>query len=257
MSCPFRLRDLATPSDDLQAGANRAMPVQRIEIDVVASRLQRPFLMVQVARVDHFAVYAYLCEGAVARHRHLTQDELFYVYSGMLSLDTDWGRLTLSAREFCVIPRGLSRVSASIVPTVVLLLQAQGDPERRNGQGRMMVGDRPEGLPRWSVSAVAETLFEPYLPLHCASVDDMSLRLVWCQGATLWHAHPQHDELLLVEDGRLDVGTEEGPVSLEVGQMIVLPKGRQHRLSSQQHTVATSFIHGAVSPLEQMGRKQD
>jgi len=231
------------------------MPVNRIDIEAVASRLRRPFLMAQVARVDHFAVYAYLCEGAVARHRHLTQDELFYVYSGMLSLDTDWGRVTLSAHEFCAIPRGLSHVSASIVRTVVLLFQAQGDPERRNGHGRLLVDDRPEGLPHWSVSTLGEALSAPYLPRHCVSVDEMSLRLVWCQGQTPWHAHAQHDELLLVEDGRLDVSTEDGPVPLEAGQMIVLPKGRLHRLSSQQHTLATSFVHGALPPMEQMGRK--
>ena len=83
----------------------------------------------------------------------------------------------------------------------------------------------------------------------------MSLRLVWCQGATPWHAHPHHDELLLVEDGRLDVSTEEGPVSLGAGQMAVVPRGRLHRLASVQHTVVTSLIHGGVSPLEQMGRE--
>ncbi len=231
------------------------MPVTRIDLDDVASRLRRPFLMEQVARVDHFAVYAYLCEGAVARHRHVTQDELFYVYSGMLSLDTDWGRLTLSSREFCVIPRGLSHVSASIVRTVVVLFQAQGDPERQNGHGRLMVDDRPGGLPHWSVAAESEPLPEPYLPVHCVNVDEMSLRLVWCQGATTWHAHPHHDELLLVEDGHLDVGTEEGSLSLDAGQMVVVPRGRLHRLSSVQHTVVTSLIHGGVPPLAQMGRE--
>lgn len=232
------------------------MPVTRIDIDAIVPRLRRPFLMEQVARVDHFAIYAYLCEGAVARHRHVTQDELFYVYSGMLSLDTDWGRTTLSSREFCVVPRGLSHVSASIVRTVVILFQAQGDPERQNGHGRLMVNGRSSGLPRWSVSAVAETLPEPYLPVHCVNVDEMSLRLVWCQGATIWHAHPQHDEMLMVEEGHLDVGTDEGPVSLDVGQMVVVPRGRIHRLSSLQRTVVTSLIHGAVTPLEQMGRER-
>lgn len=231
------------------------MPVTRIDIDAVASRLRRPFLMEQVARVDHFAAYAYLCEGAVARHRHITQDELFYVYSGLLRLDTDWGRMTLSSHEFCVIPRGLSHVSASIMRTVVLLFQAQGDPERQNGHGRLMVDERPDGLPHWSVPVEADALPEPYLPVHYVNADEMSLRLVWCQGTTSWHAHPRHDELLLVEDGHLDVGTDDGSVSLDVGEMVVVPRGRIHRLSSVQHTVVTSLIHGAVAPLEQMGRE--
>jgi mannose-6-phosphate isomerase-like protein (cupin superfamily) len=231
------------------------MPLTRIDLDDISSRLRRPFLMEQVARVDHFAVYAYLCEGALARHRHLTQDELFYVYSGLLSLDTDWGRRVLSPRQFCVVPRGLAHASASIVRTVVVFFQAQGDPERQNGHGRLRADERPDGLPHWSVAQEVETLPEPYLPVHCVNVDEMSMRLVWCQGATPWHAHPQHDELLLVEDGRLDVCTEEGSVVLAPGQMVVVPRGHLHRLSSVQHTVVTSLIHGAVTPLEQMGRE--
>jgi len=232
------------------------MPVTKTDIEAVAARLRRPFLMEQVARVDHFAVYAYLCEGAVARHRHITQDELFYVHSGVLRLDTDWGRVDLSSHEFCTIPRGLAHVSASPVRTVIVFFQALGDPERQNGHGRLMVDDRPGGLPYWSVSAEAERLDEPYYPRHVVNVDEMSLRVIWCEGATPWHAHPRHDELLLVENGRLDVGTEEGPVTLDEGQMVVVPRGRLHRLSSTRHTVATSLMHGAVTPLEQMGREE-
>ena len=63
-----------------------------IRVDDIARTLDRPFVMQQIARVDHFGVFMYLCQGFVQRHQHTTQDELFYVYRGILVMNTDWGQ---------------------------------------------------------------------------------------------------------------------------------------------------------------------
>ncbi len=228
------------------------MSLPKVNLALLAKDLVRPFLMTRIAQIDHFALYMYLCEGAVSRHRHLTQDELFYVHSGLLSLDTDWGRALLSARELAVVPRGMEHASGSIVRTVVLLFQAQSDPERKNGHGRLTMDRRRDALPKWSIAQETEQLLRPYLPLVLAQVDEMSLRLVWCQGETSWHAHPHHDELLWVEDGHLDLGTELGPVVLEENELVVIPRNRIHRLVSVRQTTVLSLIHGEVSPEEHM-----
>jgi homogentisate 1,2-dioxygenase len=228
-----------------------SLPV--VGLNALAEGLTRPFLMMRIAQVDHFALYAYLCEGAVSRHRHLTQDELFYVHSGLLSLDSDWGRVLLSPRELAVIPRGMEHASGSIVRTIVLLFQAQSDPERKNGHGRLTMERRREALPKWSVAQESDQLPQAYLPVPLAQVDEMSLRLVWCQGETSWHVHPSHDELLLVEDGHLDLGTELGPVSLDEDELLVIPRNRIHRLVSAQQTMVLSLIHGEVTPQEHVG----
>jgi mannose-6-phosphate isomerase-like protein (cupin superfamily) len=225
----------------------------KVDLQTVIAGLTRPFVMTRVVQIDHFALYVYLCEGAVSRHRHVTQDELFYVYSGLLSLDTDWGRLLLAPRELTVVPRGMEHSSGSIIHTVVLLFQAQSDPERKNGHGRLAIDKRPEALPKWSVAQEAEGLPQTYLPTSLAQVDEMSLRLVWCQGETSWHVHPEHDELLWVEDGRLDIGTEMGPLSLQENELVVIPRNRVHRLASVRQTIALSLIHGEVTERQHMG----
>lgn len=229
------------------------MNIHRADVNSLANSLSRPFLMEQVAQVDHFAAYLYLCEGAVARHRHITQDELFYAHSGLLSLDTDWGQVTLSERELAVVPRGVSHVSGSITRTVVLLFQAHTDPDRKNGHGRLMVDPRHGSLPKWRVAQEAGQLKQPYLPTHVVGVDEMSLRMVWCEGETPWHAHATHDELYLVTDGSLEVGNEWGLITAGEGTLVVIPRGTTHRLVSQQHTVALSLVHGELTPEAQVG----
>lgn len=229
------------------------MILYKIDVQAVAASLTQPFHMEHLARVDHFAVYLYLCEGAVARHRHAVQDELFYVQQGSMALDTDWGRLDLEAGELAVVPRGVSHVSGSLVRTIVMLFQAQADPDRKNGHGRLTGDDPLATLPKWSVAAEAEQSLQSFLPMPVAQVDEMSLRVLWCEGATSWHAHEAHEELLLVTEGRLEVGTELGPLTMNAGELLVIPRDRIHRLAARQRTVVVSFIHGEVSPTQHMG----
>lgn len=210
--------------------------------------------MEHVAQVDHFAVYLYLCQGAVARHRHMTQDELFYVHSGLLALDTDWGRITLSRREFASVPQGLAHVSGSVVRTIVMLFQARGDPERKDGHGRMGRAGHGELLPKWSVDREANSLATPYLPVAVARVDEMSLRLVWCLGETNWHVHPNHDEMLFVVDGSVEVATHMESVRASANDLLVVPRRQIHRLTSRQDTILTSLVHGQVGLRDHMGR---
>lgn len=232
------------------------MSLNKVDLNIAAQKLSKPFFMEQIAQVDHFALYLYLCEGTVTRHRHLTQDELFYVHSGVLSLDTDWGTVMLSRREFAVVPRGLAHLSSSIVRTAVVLFQSQSDPNRKNGHGRVIVAPRHRALPKWSVTEAANFLHQPYLPLPLAQVDEMSLRLVWCQGETSWHAHTDHDELLFVMEGRLEIGSEVGLLSVAPDELVVVPRNKIHRLKATQRTIILSLIHGQVSPLAHMSYKE-
>jgi mannose-6-phosphate isomerase-like protein (cupin superfamily) len=229
------------------------MSLYKVDVSAAAELLVRPFYLEQVARVDHFALYLYLCEGAVARHRHSTQDELFYVHEGLLSLDTDWGRVGLTRRELAVVPRGLAHTSSSLMRTMIILFQAYSDAERRNGHGRLSADKRLSGLPKWSVDDEAHDLGRPYLPHPLTQVDEMSLRLVWCQGETPWHSHLEHDEMLLVIEGRLQVEVEGETMGLAQDELLVIPRHQVHRLISSQHTLALSLIHGEVDPLTHMG----
>jgi len=102
------------------------MDMQKIDVAAIAERLSEPFLMQQIAQVDHFGVYLYLCEGFIARHHHMSRDEMFYVYKGLFSVQIHTGLGTTSAGqrylnmsddELTVIPRGLSHETGSLIRT--------------------------------------------------------------------------------------------------------------------------------------------
>ncbi len=99
----------------------------------------------------------------------------------------------------------------------------------------------------------AGLLRQPYLPIALAQVDEMSLRLVWCQGETSWHTHPDHDELLFVMEGHLGLESEIGSASLAADEMLVIPRNRVHRLTSAERTTVLSLIHNQIPPKTQVG----
>jgi|YNPNPStandDraft_1061719.scaffolds.fasta_scaffold52779_2 mannose-6-phosphate isomerase-like protein (cupin superfamily) len=224
----------------------------KVSLASAAQKLTQPFVMSKIAQVDHFAVYFYLCSGVVARHSHSTNDELFYVYRGLLSLDTDWGPSTLGEHECAVVPRGVGHSSGSVLETLVLLFQAQGEPERRNGHGRLSAEERRDTLPKYGPLEEAARLSRPFAPLPLAQVDEMSLRVLWAEGETRWHLHTAHDELLWVIEGGLEVSCELGPLKVAQDELVVVPRGRIHRLVSKEYTVVVSLIHGEVAPERQM-----
>jgi mannose-6-phosphate isomerase-like protein (cupin superfamily) len=227
--------------------------MNKSNITALGHTLHAPFLLHRVATVDHFALYLYVCEGFVAKHRHIAQDELFVVIDGAMSIDTDWGDVTLVDDEFIVIPRGLAHRSGSVLHTLVMLFQAQTDPDRKNGHDQLFVDERIGELPKGSLSASPGGSQPAYRPERLAQVDEMSLRRVHCAGMTPWHRHAQHDELLWVREGSLEVGAEHGSMRLEANDLAVIPRNTIHRLSAEGQALVLGFIHDQVTPAAHMG----
>ena len=70
--------------------------------------------------------------------------------SGTLQIESEWGNVELHEGELAVIPRGVEHASGSYLNTTVLLAQAQADPERKNGHGRIKVDEHQQSLSKWS-----------------------------------------------------------------------------------------------------------
>jgi mannose-6-phosphate isomerase-like protein (cupin superfamily) len=227
--------------------------MNKTNIITLGHKLDVPFLMHRVATIDHFSAYLYVCDGFVAKHRHISQDELFVVIDGVMGIDTDWGNVALVDDEFVVIPRGLTHRSGSIVHTLVMLFQAQTDPDRKNGHGQLFVDTRAGELSKGALRVSPDGSRPAYRPERLAQVDEMSLRRMHCAGTTPWHRHVEHDELLWVREGHLEVGTEHGGVRLEANDLGVIPRNTIHRLSAQGQALALGFIHDQVTPAAHMG----
>ena len=66
-------------------------------------------------------------------------------------------------------------------------------------------------------------------PKVVAEMNDYHFKLVKVQGEFVWHDHPETDEVFILLDGQLDIEFRDGKVSLESGEMFVVPKGLEHR----------------------------
>lgn len=76
--------------------------------------------------------------------------------------------------------------------------------------------------------AVAKTLTEYWSPRVIAELDDHYIKVAKVKGTLCWHAHDDEDELFHVLDGRLEIEMRDRTVTLDAGEMFVVPKGVEH-----------------------------
>ena len=71
-------------------------------------------------------------------------------------------------------------------------------------------------------------------PHTVARVNDVDIKLVKLEGPFVWHHHEREDELFLVVRGRLTMHFRDRVVELCEGQMIVVPRGVEHRPCAEE-----------------------
>jgi len=211
------------------------MPLEKRSIALVEKMLTKPFVMVQVAQVNELAIYAYTCLGAVAWHRHLDYDELFMVYRGLMSLETQWGSLMLGPWDVAVTPKSLGHRSSSTRPSTVLLIQASVYPGRRNGDRRLFLGPGGE-ISKVCLSAEARKLQDAFVPAPLLRVETSSLSLMLCKGSGTRRS-AAGDEAVLVHSGRAGLEAQGERLALGPGEFVVLPEGMEYTLSGQDSAV--------------------
>ncbi len=70
---------------------------------------------------------------------------------------------------------------------------------------------------------------EHWSPKVVARLNDYEVKVVKLRGEFPWHDHADTDELFLVLDGALTISFRDGDVALGPGEMLVVPKGVEHR----------------------------
>lgn len=76
--------------------------------------------------------------------------------------------------------------------------------------------------------AIARSLTEYWAPRVVAELDDHFVKVAKVKGTLCWHAHDGEDELFHVLDGRLGIEMRDRTVTLDAGEMFVVPKGVEH-----------------------------
>jgi len=210
----------------------------KISVEEYARRLDRPFLVAELAQVDNYLVSVYSCQGVMAWHRHLDEDELFMGYDGAATLETPWGATSLSFAELVTVPKGLPHRSLSVAPATLLLVQTRGLPWRRNGHQPGIPG--VGRIEKVSIAAEAAQLSGFYSPRRIATSDSLAVSVEICFGPEQWHTHPV-DELVFCQYGQLLLETEEAIAPLMRGEFAVVRAGERHCLEAGQPATVVLF----------------
>lgn len=70
---------------------------------------------------------------------------------------------------------------------------------------------------------------EHWSPKIVSQFNDCDVMVAKVQGEFVWHEHPDTDDFFLVLAGRVRIETGQGDVTLEAGDLYVVPKGVSHR----------------------------
>jgi mannose-6-phosphate isomerase-like protein (cupin superfamily) len=93
-----------------------------------------------------------------------------------------------------------------------------------------------------------ETFSDHWAPRIVARYNDNDIMVVRVEGEFIWHQHDDTDDFFLVLDGELDIELREGTVTLEPGELFVVPKGVEHRPVARRGEVKLLLIEPRGTP---------
>jgi mannose-6-phosphate isomerase-like protein (cupin superfamily) len=79
-----------------------------------------------------------------------------------------------------------------------------------------------------SLSEKLAQFSEYWSPRIVGELNDSHVKLVKLKGEFVWHQHENEDELFLVIKGKLLIKLRDGDVTLEEGEMVIIPRGVEH-----------------------------
>lgn len=90
-----------------------------------------------------------------------------------------------------------------------------------------------------------------------AQMNDYLFKLVRMQREFIWHKHPETDEVFMIVEGRMQIHLRDKILELAQGDMVVIPKGVEHRPVSREEckllliepkeTVNTGDVGGSLT----------
>jgi len=78
-------------------------------------------------------------------------------------------------------------------------------------------------------------------PRIVAELNGQHVKLVKFQGPFVWHHHDDEDELFLVVKGRFRMEFRDRDVWLEEGELLVVPRGVEHRPVAEEEVQVLLF----------------
>jgi mannose-6-phosphate isomerase-like protein (cupin superfamily) len=105
-----------------------------------------------------------------------------------------------------------------------------------------MQADREEGtMDKVNLQEKLGSFTDYWSPKIVAELNGQQVKLAKFQGPFLWHQHENEDELFLVVKGRFRMEFRDRDVWLEEGEMIVVPRGVEHRPVAEEEVHVLLF----------------
>lgn len=211
--------------------------LQKFNVSHIATRLNRPFSMINITSVGDILLSVYLCQGVLDWHKHIDNDELFWVHEGMILLESEWGNARLRPAEIALVPKGIGHRSGSAMRSIVLLLRCGLGAEKKNGRRRLYAMPGESKLKSINLIATAQALTIPFEFHPVAWIDESVMRVAWGEGVWPLPNQAPHDRLFFVLGGEATVRSTGSMLHLHGGEFTVLPGGTAAQLSTTQGTV--------------------
>lgn len=97
-----------------------------------------------------------------------------------------------------------------------------------------------------NLSEVFDRITEPWRPRVVCELNGQHVRAAKMLGAFDWHHHDNEDELFLVVRGRFRMEFRDRQVWVEEGEMIVVPRGTEHRPVAEEEACVLLFEPGTT-----------
>lgn len=109
-----------------------------------------------------------------------------------------------------------------------------------------------------SIPQIIDSISAPWSPHLAATVNDHDIKLAKIDGAFIWHAHPNSDELFYLIAGKLTMEMEDADENvvaqeMAVGDMFTVPRGVRHRPVADKATILMIEKQGTVNTGDQVG----
>ncbi len=222
--------------------------IRKLSVSEIASKLNKPFSMMNAAFVGDITVSVYICQGMLGWHRHLDIDELFWVYEGTILLESDWGEVRLRPGELAVVPKGVRHRSSTGLRATVLLLRCGFVPNRKNGRRRLYAISDEDKLNRVSLPDAAQASAWPFRFQTVARIDGSVVQAAWGAGTWPVGIPTSHDVLLFVLSGTATMRTSRSMLHLHPGDFTVVPQGAIYQLHTTQGTALARLTRENRSP---------
>jgi len=102
-----------------------------------------------------------------------------------------------------------------------------------------------------NLSQALASFSDIYSPRIVGRVNDYDVRIAHTRGEHLWHVHDDTDEFFLVLEGTFDVSLREDggerTVRLQAGDVFVVPRGTEHKPSSDGGAILMFEPSGTVT----------